>query len=103
MEIHLHRRDTVSAVWMTTFSIVAAIRSVFRYSYLHWQDTAPGQCCRVLEVLVSRWWRHADMETTVTVPTIPTLAVIADFGDRGEDARFGSWFSAEVQGWLQKN
>ena len=98
MEIHLHRHDTVSAVWMTTFSIVAAIRSVFRYSYLHWQDTAPGQWCRVL---VSRWRRHADMETTVTVATIPTLAIIPDFGDRGEDARFGSWFSAEVRGWLQ--
>ena len=33
--------NTVSAVWMTTFSIVAAIISVFRYSYLttdHWQS-----------------------------------------------------------------
>jgi len=37
------------------------------------------------------------METTVTVATIPSLAIIADFGDRGEDARFGSWFSAEDQ------
>ena len=64
MEIHLHRHDTVSAVWMTTFSIVAAIRSVFRYSYLHWQSghrtRAVVEGVRSVGVKVVETCRHGD-------------------------------------------